>query len=405
MGAPEEVPLPPATSPSLVLAHPTPNEKRRTWTLTQPEWGTALTVDEYLHREEYLTTVPLARHGGITHWILTIRSMPEDERPILSSCESLRKRALFTTPQGEVSEGIAHGVGSVYTDPAYRGKGYASRLLAMVRDELGSHQGPPIQSSSTSPYSLPPVAFSFLFSDIGKKFYASRGWVPHRSTHLSFTPLPTDAATNGSTPPHATPLGYHDLAELCTRDETLLRQRLAARRSPPSSCTPPDPSQPLTYVALPPDLDTMLWHLMREDFITTRVFGSTPAVRGAVFGRRGKRVWAIWTRTYQAPPPNTASNTLYILRLVVEDESAGDDYLAEGLRAVIDYARREASDWGTSKVQLWNPDTNVEALMRKAALKFDVVEREMDSIPSLLWYGDAPQGSVVWVACEKHTWC
>lgn len=405
MGAPEEVPLPPVTSPSLILAHPTPAEQRRTWTLTQPEWGTALTVDEYLHREEYLTTIPLARRGGITHWILTIRSVPEDERPILSSCESLRKRVLFTTVQGDVSEGIAHGVGSVYTDPSYRGKGYASRLLAMVREELKSHQGPPIQSSNTGPYKLPPVAFSFLFSDIGKKFYASRGWAPHRSTHLSFSPLPADAAANGTTPSGATPLGYHELAELCTRDEDLLRQRLAAHRAPPSSSTPPDPSQPLRYVALPPDLDTMLWHLMREDFVTTRIFGTIPTVRGAVVGETGKRVWAIWTRAYQAPPPKTDPNTLYILRLVVEDENAGAEYLAEGLRAIIDFARREANEWGTSKVQLWNPDANVEALMRKAALKFDVVEREMDSIPSLLWYGDGPQENVVWVAGEKHTWC
>ena len=405
MGAPEEVPPPPVTSPSLILAHPTPTEQRRTWTLTQPEWGTALTVDEYLHREEYLTTIPLARGGGITHWILTVRSMPENERPILSSCESLRKRALFTTPQGDVSEGIAHGVGSVYTDPAYRGKGYASRLLTMVREELKSHQGPPLQSSNTGPYKLPPVAFSFLFSDIGKKFYTSRGWAPHRSTHLSFSPLPADAATNGATPPRAAPLGYHELAELCTRDEALLRQHLATQRAPPSSSTPPDPSQPLRYVALPPDLDTMLWHLMREDFVTMRIFGTIPIVRGAVFGERGKRVWAIWTRAYQAPPPNTATNTLYILRLVVEDEDAGDEYLAEGLRAITDFARREASEWGTSKVQLWNPDADVEALMRKAALKFDVVEREMDSIPSLLWYGDGPQENVVWVAGEKHTWC
>lgn len=405
MGAPEETALPPASSPSLVLAHPTPAERRHTWTLTQPEWGTALTLDDYLHREQHLMTVPLAKAGGITHWILTIRSMPEDARPVLSSCESLRKRALFTTARGAVDEGIAHGVGSVYTDKKYRGRGYASRMLTMVRDELKTHQGPPMADAPAGPHKLPPVAFSFLFSDIGKTFYASRGWAPHRSTHLSFPPLQGGAQTNGTAHQAATPLGYHELAELCTRDEALLRSRLASRRAPPSSPTPPDPAAPLTYVALPPDLDTMLWHLMREDFITTRIFGAVPSARGAVFGEEGRRVWAVWTRAYHAAPPDTASNTLYILRLVVENEGAGDEYLAQGLRALIDFARREAGEWGTSQVQLWNPDAEVEGHMRRAGLTFDIVEREMDSIPSLMWYGDGPAENVVWVAGEKHTWC
>lgn len=411
MGAPEETPLPPSSSASLVLAHPTPEERKKTWTLSQKEWGTALTVDEYLHREQYLMTVPLAKAGGLTHWILTIRSMPEDARPILSSCESLRKRALYTTSaQHDVSEGIAHGVGSVYTDPAYRGKGYASRMLLMVRDELKAYQGPSI-ASPTAPHKMPPVAFSFLFSDIGKEFYAARGWAPHRSTHLSFSSLPKDAAaTNGAAvsstaEPQTTALGYHELAELCTRDEALLRERMALHRAPPSAPTPRDPSRPLTYVALPPDLDTMLWHLMREDFITTRIFGSIPTARGAVYGEKGKRVWAIWTRTYVAKPPKTAPNTLYILRLVVEDEDAGDEYISEGLRAIIGFARREAGEWGTSQVQLWNPEADVEALMKRAGLTFDVVERESDSIPSLMWYGEGPAENVVWVAGEKHTWC
>ncbi|SPN99864.1 uncharacterized protein DNG_02716 [Cephalotrichum gorgonifer] len=420
---------PPATSPSLVLAHPTLAERKHTWTLTQPEWGTALTLEEYLHREEYLTTVPLAKHGGVTHWILTVASAPPDQRPILSSCETLRKRALYSTTAppggGGVAEGIAHGVGSVFTDPAYRGKGYASRMLTMVADELKAHQGTLMSPSATAASSaaddkrLPPVAFSFLFSDIGKKFYASRGWVPHPSSHLSFTTLPSRRSSTASSdaaaaaPPPVAAIGYHELAELCTRDESLLRDRMSrlpssleAHQAPSSfASTPPDASRPLTYVALAPDLDTMLWHLMREDFITTRLFGTTPSVRGAVFGHPGRRVWAVWTRTYQAAPPAISANTLYILRLVVEDESAGEEYLAEGLRAVIDLAREEAAEWGTAKVLLWNPDGEVEGLMRRSGLTFEAVEREKDSILSLMWYGDGPGENVVWVAGEKYTWC
>lgn len=408
MGAPEEMSLPLASSPSLVLAHPTSAERRRTWTLTHPKWGTALSLDEYLRREEYLMTVPLAKAGGITHWVLTIRSMPPDERPILSSCESLRKRALFTNESGEVEEGVAHGVGSVFTDEAYRGKGYASRMLTMVRDELKAHQGPRMEGDA-DPEKLPPVAFSFLFSDIGKKFYGNRGWAPHRSSHLSFSPLPADAPNGTPSPSHrAVGVGYHELAELCAADEALLKHRMSNPRphhTAQTLPTAPDPAAPLTRVALPPDLDTMMWHLMREDFLTTRLLGSIPSARGAVFGDKGRRIWAVWTRTYQVAPPDTTDNTLYILRLVVEDEDVSEEYLAEGLQALVGFARREAGEWGTSAVKMWNPEGRVEALMRKVGMEFEVVERQMDSIPSLMWYGDGPAENVVWVAGEKYTWC
>lgn len=408
MGAPEEMSLPPASSPSLILTHPTAAERRRTWTLTHPKWGTALSLDEYLHREEYLMTVPLAKAGGITHWVLTIRSLPPDERPILSSCESLRKRALFTTGAGEVEEGVAHGVGSVFTDEAYRGKGYASRMLTMVRDELKAHQGPRMEGA-TDPEKLPPVAFSFLFSDIGKKFYGERGWAPHRSSHLSFSPLPADVPNGTSSPSsRAVGLGYHELAELCAADEALLKHRMShpkPHHTNQTLLTPPDPAAPLTRVALPPDLDTMMWHLMREDFLTTRLFGTIPSARGAVFGEVGRRIWVVWTRAYQGAPPSTDDNTLYILRLVVEDEEVGEEYLADGLRALVDFARREAGEWGTSAVKMWNPEGRLEALMKTAGMEFEVVDREMDSIPSLMWYGDGPAENVVWVAGEKYTWC
>jgi len=92
--------LPDADSPLLALAHPTHAERVATTKHTYATWGFALAEADYLAREEYLTTVPLARDGGITHWILTVASLPPDGRPILSSCESLRKRAVRTAAAG-----------------------------------------------------------------------------------------------------------------------------------------------------------------------------------------------------------------------------------------------------------------------------------------------------------------
>ncbi|PKS09261.1 hypothetical protein jhhlp_003875 [Lomentospora prolificans] len=428
MGAPQEIDLPSSSSPSLILAHPTPAERERTWTLTQRAWGKVLSAEDYLHREEYLLTVPVAKGGGVTQWILTIKSLPPDQRPILSSCDTIRKTAFVSSSTGTgVEEVVAHGIGAVFTDPVYRGRGYASKMMAMIGEALKRHQGTPMKDAIGNaksdmltsmhtpppPTGLPPVAFSVLFSDIGKTFYASRGWTAHPSTHLSFPPLPqsapnSDARTDDAST-SASPVGYHELAELCARDEALLRKRMAQMLPPSSSTTP---GTPHSFVALAPNLDSILWHMMREDFITNRIFGRTPTVRGGVYGSRGQRIWAVWTRAYQiAPvlPPASMEdlsdeNTLHILRLVVEDESCTDEYLAEGMRAVLHLARREAFEWGTGHVELWNPVPRLEDAVSRAGMAYEVVEREVDSIPSLMWYGAGPADGVVWVANEKYAW-
>ncbi|CAI4210894.1 unnamed protein product [Parascedosporium putredinis] len=162
--------------------------------------------------------------------------------------------------------------------------------MVMVGEALKTHQGSPMSvgrqmgkqhglatiQTAPRPSGLSPVAFSVLFSDIGKTFYANRGWAAHPSTHLAFPPLEpnSESITDGtaaSSP--AAPIRYHELAELCACDEALLH------------------------------LDAILWHMMREDFITHRIFDRAPTVRGGVHGPKGRRVWAVWTRAYQTVPP------------------------------------------------------------------------------------------------------
>jgi hypothetical protein len=58
--------LPAASSPNLVLAHPTQEEKRQTWSQTAKIWGSSMAVEAYLEREEYLENIPQTRDGGVT---------------------------------------------------------------------------------------------------------------------------------------------------------------------------------------------------------------------------------------------------------------------------------------------------------------------------------------------------
>ncbi|KAL1841328.1 hypothetical protein VTJ49DRAFT_7165 [Mycothermus thermophilus] len=462
--------LPDASSPELVLVHPSPAELARTWRHTYPSWGAALPSErDYLDREAYLTMAPLGRDGGLTRWILTIRGLPADERPILSSCESLRKRAVVALPAAKgnkerrengfgegkeevvVVDGIAHAIGSVFTEPAYRGRGYASRMMREVGERLRTWQAertPIITTTNTPPRTL----FSILYSDIGKHFYARHGWAAFPSTHVAFKPAsitngspsvtnehPISPLRNGnnnnndrsrvSPPPSppspspaaahatrhstatATPIGYHELAELCATDERLLRADLARRAQIDITAA----------AAILPDLDAMLWHLMREDFMTKRIFGRTPTVRGAVAGSPGRRVWAVWMRGYYGCVNDSKAegkNILHILRVVIEDDNNNnndsskggdergeeDEDLVEGFRSIIRLAQREAAAWKTHEVQVWNPPARVGRLVAKCGIPYEVVERDMSSIPSLMWYGEGETGEVEWVANEKYAW-
>ncbi|RFU32067.1 hypothetical protein B7463_g4244, partial [Scytalidium lignicola] len=381
--------LPDANAPSLHLSHPTEEEKLATWKQNYVNWGVALSEEEYIGRERYLQTVPLNRDGGVTHWILVDKTLSPNNRAILAVCESLCKRALVKHKgTGQVKEIITHGIGSVFCNPQYRGRGYASRMLRELGETLR------IWQLDASIKGREECAFSVLWSDIGKKFYAGHGWHPFPSTHLEFdqAPLPEGKLATG-----VKKLTTPDLVELCSLDEKNIVKTL--EQAPNEK----------THVALIPDYDTMRWHHEREEFVTKLLFGSSPSVKGAIAGSPGSRVWAIWTRGYYGKLDDPkAVNSLYILRHVIEDESKEKEKeTAENLKAVLAVAQDEANTWKCKHVQLWNPGEWVKGLVREAGVEFRDVDRDAESIASLFWYGEGngKVDEIDWVANEKFCWC
>lgn len=368
--------FPDAQSPSLYLTNPTPEERLGTWNLNFVNWGTALPLPDYIERERYLMTVPLAKDNGLTHWVLVERGLPPNQRPILASCESLRKPVLLAKG-GVVKENITHGIGSVFSNPRFRGRGYASRMLRELAPILKKWQ---VESADQVP-------FSILYSDIGTKYYANLGWAPFPSTHLAFPPAASMPSRN------ATPLTYPDLPALCAKDEEYLRKMLKTSTEDGK-----------TQVALIPNYECMQWHHMREDFVTGKIFGKSPTIKGAISGEPGSRVWAIWTRAFYGPQGATSGNTLYILRLVFEDESDTDEN-ARKLKDILALAQAEAAEWQLNEVDVWNPSETLKALVARTGLTSRFVVRDVDSIASLMWYGEDSVESINWVANEKFGWC
>ncbi|OTA04016.1 hypothetical protein A9Z42_0045590 [Trichoderma parareesei] len=392
--------LPPSTSPTITLTNPTPKERTRTWLYNQTEWGNSLTVPAYLEREEYLLSIPLARNGGITNWILTDTSSPvnnnnnnddDGERPVLAACETLRKRALVRDPaDGTVRDVWAYGVASVFTNKEFRGRGYAGKMMELLRGYMaGQHRetGEP--------------AFSVLFSDIGKQFYAKHGWIPLENTQIEYRVRenPPEPEPSSSSSSMITLLGDEHIPELADRDEELLRKEIAK----------PNPVNPSKVrVAVIPDLDALQWHFYREAFICNAAFGRKPSVHGAMYTSpsTGSRVWAWFERNHYGGPEKPEKNLLSFLRFVIEDENIPDEELSEAVVGIFRAAEKEAKDWKCSKVEIWNPNPRVRKAA-EAATEFQTtfVVRQDKNLASLNWFGEGSAQDLDWVANERFEWC
>lgn len=298
----------------------------------------------------------LARNGDVASWILTSAKSEPEPRPLLSACQTIRKRALYRDPStGDVKEVFAHALSAVFTPLEARRRGYAGRMSTLVSEELA-------RQHKMNPES---AQFSYLYSAIGPDFYAQNGgWHPvAENSHMEIDVLQVNElgedgkanvvdVTDGMLPP------------LLARDEELLRAQLAIPNAE-------DPHR--IRMAFCPDLALFQSIYLAEDRLLGDYVGKAPAVRGAVYtSSSGSRVWALWRRTRYPTRDDETPETyrLHFLRLVVEDRSKlSEDDLVEGLRGVFAVALREARTWNCSVVDTWNPNSEISSLLQARILK------------------------------------
>jgi hypothetical protein len=277
-----------------------------------------------------------------------------------------------------VRDGEVIGIAGVFCELALRGSGYAGRMLRELARVLARERN---------------CVGSFLWSDIGPKFYADLGWKPFPSTHVE---LPASRSSLGSPSVIARPILADDIAALCAEDEDLLRTSMA------------DTLSSKTLLAIVPDHQSMSWHHKKEEYICEKLFGKQPDVKGVVVGEAGDRIWAIWTRGfYGAVDDPKVGNKLYILRLAIENLNSGDSELqVEHLKAVFQAAQREAAEWNLGHVEVWNLDPTAKNLIERTGIEHRIVEREIEGIPSLFWFDkETAEDGIEWVASEKYAWC
>jgi GNAT superfamily N-acetyltransferase len=384
--------LPDKNSADIQLVVATPDEIYAQQIANSSEWQGALSMEAYLRREVFLANQEMTKDGGFTGWALVYQRPGDNKRRVLCGCETLRKKALVFQ-DGKAEEVIAHGVGSVFCPPKYRGKGYAGRMIADLGKRLQSWQSDGSQR----------VLLSVLFSDIGKQFYAKHGWQAFPSSHVSIPSSKSSARDLSS----VKFLKTGDLRELCELDESLIRRRFSKSSVAGRSA-----------VAMVPDPGAIGWHHAREEFVAEELFNRFPEIKGAMVGEAGSRVWCYWTRVW-TKPQEEAPNTLHILRLVIENESFSDFVPAtpegvaklrdsrtvDSIATLLSAAQVEATRWNMEEVQIWNPTSSTLASAQLLDAKAAVQHREKESIASLRWYGEGSWENVDWICNEKYGWC
>ncbi|KAI3629826.1 hypothetical protein MIR68_011261 [Amoeboaphelidium protococcarum] len=128
------------------------------------EWGIPLTVEQYLRREVVLSKCRFAK-DNVTYYVLI-----DDQDPgkFLCHCEAYKRPARVYKSQSEYVEVQCGSIASVFTPKQQRGRGYASKMISLIAQDL-RYRG---------------FQFSTLFSDIGCEFYAKLGWTPFSSLQL-----------------------------------------------------------------------------------------------------------------------------------------------------------------------------------------------------------------------------
>ena len=378
----ESFALPDARDPNLHLTHPSTSEFNRVYSLSFVSWGDALTLPQYLEESMYLTTVPLAKNDGMRIWILVDKNLDPDKRPILCSCETFRKRAFVSDTNGRFSEAVIYGIASVFCDPKYRRRGYASRLMQELATMLPSWEA---ESGK--------CVGSVLYSDIGKTYYARLGWHPFPiNSHMELDP------SLGTWPSQVRKLQTKDLGRLCEDDGAKVRNEMIRT------------SSRKIRMMIVPDLDHMLWHISKEEFACDKLFRKVPETKGAMVGEPGSRIWAVWThRYYGAPDGSSSDNTLYILRFVVENPVMGadrQDIQTQNVLAILHAARIQAAEWGLDSVKFWDAPYVVQRAVEQADVQHRKVNREEDGIASLLWFGEGSgkEDSLEWLSGQKFAW-
>ncbi|PKC71738.1 hypothetical protein RhiirA1_412802 [Rhizophagus irregularis] len=218
------------------------------------EWGTHLSLEQYLSRETSLASLPFTSEN-FTVWVLVPRSTPETTTNILSACETFLRPALIIS--SSLQKQNCYSIASVFTPQEHRKNGYASYMMELLGKKLKEN--------------FQEVGFSFLYSDVG--------------------PVITSEAIN------VTQLSYSDIEEITKYDCSLIEKEIDFN------------STKYKVVSLP-TFECFEWTFARSEFYAKVKGFKEPNIWGAKVTNKEDKVIGFVLWTY-----NFSDNTLQILRI------------------------------------------------------------------------------------------
>ncbi|TGZ81087.1 hypothetical protein EX30DRAFT_341060 [Ascodesmis nigricans] len=360
----------------------TPGEKIICWTRNHAAWGGLLTeVTQYIAREVVNSTTPMTIEGQ-KHWVLSTRPDPpqdgeESAEDLLAACETLERPAFVVGTDGKTQIVKSVGIASVFTPAENRGKGYAGVMMMKLAEWLDEQD----------------VAFSVLYSDVGKEFYDKRGgWKAFESRQVVLNLKDTNKGAEQISTHDAVELfRTESVVEVCAKDVPVLQHKMKG--------------QPLGRnnefrVAVVPSFDIISWHFGSEEYTGKIITDKKPEIKGAKSGD----VAITWVHDYN-------KNLLFILRVsYLSKADEGKKERVGALAGLLDAAVSEAQKWGFKAVVAWNPDEQLSRAaeqLGKTLGSVDVVfeDRDKDNIPALRWEGAQHAGKIEWWDIVKYTWC
>ena len=221
-----------------------------------------------------------------------------------------------------------------------------------------------------------------------QKYYAKLGWAAFPSLYVSIN-ISKEFNREAIKPAASTKrLKLEDIQSLCEQDTAQIKTYIRSIQD-----------KEKTHIALAPTFAQVSWHMRRAEIMADVLLKKNPQIRGAITENRAS--WLYWDHDLRA-------NELVIIRIVLIDHTNIEATRID-LRALLEAAIREATEWNIPKVCIWNPDSlcreTVDEICREGSLFNAVYEGRDNHIPSLRWREDKSVEDVVWDFNEYYGWC
>ncbi|KAH7883910.1 hypothetical protein F5I97DRAFT_1930127 [Phlebopus sp. FC_14] len=377
---------------SLTLFRGTPAQalesRRRTW----PQWGGALTEEQYLERDRQMDVMEHATESKMITWVLAPRDNPKT-LDFMCSCETFKRQGLVRYPGEMPTSATCYGIACVFTPPAKRGKGYASHMMRLLHWVISGRTAEYNLPGFPAEWGAPPPEvheagnglFSVLYSDVGENFYKQAGpGLEKGGGWEARGPISTTwkISSEGQQSEEGWSwLKHEDLDALWAKDVELITRGLQNLPLSSSTYYTESPTALVTYL---PDKGVGSFHIFRsmfcsEDVVSMDIWGVEKSSKTT-----DQPTYATWSVDVRPLPP-----TLIVTRISATEAEF------PGLLAKIQEAARKS---GIGRMEVWNLPHH---LMKAAAEKGGKTFERKEHLPAIKWYGKGTTRDIEWSFNEK----